>query len=234
MSFLKKAKDSAKFWYDYIVNGDDAGSYFLSTILSLLFIVFVFYPLLGASLSTDFPIVAIQSGSMEHDGSFDDWWNDFAYCEKVACTQGQFYNSIGISKSEFKEFDFANGFNTGDVMIVKGKDEYDLGDVIVFQTKDPTPIIHRIIEKRVVDGEVIYSTKGDHNAGSIFARTPYGTFIDELNIRPNQIYGKAVFVIPYVGWIKIWFFQIITNIWYTITAILLIGAYYWIKGKYFS
>ena len=54
-----------------------------------------------------------------------------------------------ITKEEFQNFKFKNGFNTGDIMILyKPKPEnMKVGDTMVFSTSTrPDPIIHRIVK----------------------------------------------------------------------------------------
>ena len=47
---------------------------------------------------------------------------------------GSVYNEHGINKNEFKTFIFKDGFNTGDIIILIGREpeKIDIGDVIVF------------------------------------------------------------------------------------------------------
>ena len=89
------------------------------------------------------------------------------------------------------QWKFKNGFNKGDIMVIRGAKEYKLGDVIVFKVPfQSTPIIHRIIE---IDGKN-FATKGDHNSYQL----PY-----EKSIKEEQILGKAVARIPAAGWLKL-------------------------------
>ena len=61
----------------------------------------------------------------------------------------KWYTLNGISKDEFAEFPFKNGFNKGDIIVLKGKKpEYiEVGDVIVFWSAKRDPIIHRVVRK---------------------------------------------------------------------------------------
>ncbi|MEO0252062.1 MAG: signal peptidase I [candidate division WOR-3 bacterium] len=88
----------------------------------------------------------------------------------------------------------------GDLLIIQGGFEgkdINVGDVIVF--KDPRggsiPIVHRVVYKEYDEtrGEWIFKTKGDNNITS-----------DPWIVRENYIYGKVIFVIPYLGYIKIY------------------------------
>ena len=83
-----------------------------------------------------------------------------------------------------------------------GKDEIKVGDVLVFWAQNPSvkrdPIIHRVIEiKDGVNGK-IYTTKGDHNPGSI-----QDSVINELSITEDRVIGAALFKVPLLGYIKI-------------------------------
>jgi len=175
-------KKALKKTWDFIWHDDSWLSWVVNVILAFLIVKFIFYPGVGLILSTDYPIVAVVSESMEHDQNFDLWWN----------SQKDIYTHKNITKEEFSKFKFKNGFNKGDIMVVIGKkfEKLNIGDVIVFQGSLPNPIIHRI----VIKNEKTVTTKGDHNLDS---RS------DEKDTRIERIYGKAVFRIPYLGWIKI-------------------------------
>ena len=83
-------------------------------------------------------------------------------------------------------------------MILRGvsPEKIKLGDVLVFKTNRPDPIIHRVIKIWQEDGEFYFQTKGDHNPHS------YAT-LGEDEIHQNRVIGKAAVRIPYLGWIKI-------------------------------
>ena len=85
--------------------------------------------------------------------------------------------------------------NIGDIIIVQGRDSYEVGDIVVYRTAlYQKPIVHRIIGLKD-DGNFI--TKGDHN-----------TFPDPGTIAPREgvgfddIQGKVVFVVPKLGYPK--------------------------------
>ena len=164
--------------------------------MAFILIKFAVYPALGFILNTSHPVVAVVSESMEHDGNFESWWSQ----------SGRWYADNGITKEQFKEFTLKNGFNKGDIMILYGKKGKDIekGEVIVFKSGRPDPIIHRVVKKADANGEYYFQTKGDHNADSIRS-----TSLDETKISENQILGKAVFRVPFLGYIKIWFVELI-------------------------
>lgn len=196
-----------QFW-DFIWNDDSLLSWVLNIVVAFLLIKFIIYPGLGFIFGTQYPIVAVVSGSMEHDGTFDDWWSSAAVCPQV-CQQQQFYAQYNISKEEFQKFEYANGFNTGDIMVLVGKphDTYEVGEIVVFFSARGEPIIHRIINIQEKEGKRYFHTKGDHNPNSI--STPA---LDEMRIAEEDIIGKAVMRIPYLGWIKIIFFNAISSV----------------------
>ena len=90
-------------------------------------------------------------------------------------------------------------FYQGDILIIQGvrnpseyTDMLKVGDIIVFSvTGREIPIVHRIIE---INPDNSYQTKGDASTGQ-------HSF--EKHINPDQIHGKVVTIIPYLGWVKI-------------------------------
>ena len=76
-----------------------------------------------------------------------------------------------------------------------------VGDIIVFSVKGLSdPIIHRVIKITFDNqtGKYYFQTKGDHNPRSL----PI-----ELNTSQGKIVGVAHFRIPWLGYLKIWFFS---------------------------
>ena len=168
----------------------------------------MFFPILEFTLHTDLPLVAVVSGSMDHrlnnervicgkaldeySHNFNSYWG--------AC--GDWYEQRNISKEEFERFPFINGFHKGDVMIIynPGTEKIKVGDVIVFDSLFlKYPVIHRVVNKTKINDSIVFETKGDHNAN----QNP-----DEYFINSKRIHGKAVFRIPYLGYPKIWLFEI--------------------------
>lgn len=199
-------KNWHKVWY-FIWEDDSWASWFVNVILAFILIKFVVYPVLGLLFSTSHPIVAVVSGSMEHDGDFEEWWASKAVCDRTICSQAEYYSREGIGKGDFKQFPFKNGFNKGDLMILYGTEPKNIGvgDVIVFVADRPDPIIHRVIEKKYAQGsgeEYVYQffTKGDNNAGS---------FYFEKEITEDRYIGKAALRIPFLGYIKIGFVSLL-------------------------
>lgn len=187
----------------YFLNEEDSFLSLLANIvLAFIFIKFIVYPGLGLILGTQYPIVAVVSGSMEHDGSFDYWWDSAAIYDSKKTTQALFYEKYNITREEFQTFSFRNGFNTGDIMILTraNPEKIEVGQVVVFRGNRPDPIIHRVIEKNIKDGEIYLKTKGDHNPT---------TYAFESNITQEKLIGVARIRVPLLGWVKIIFVKAI-------------------------
>jgi signal peptidase I len=184
-----------KIW-NFIWHEDSVASWLVNIVLAFILIKFIVYPGLGFLLSTSFPIVAVVSSSMEHDGGFNDWWD----------ANSAWYEDQEIGYEDFKEYPFKTGFNKGDIMVLVGKkpEKIDLGDIIVFRSSRPDPIIHRVVNKWQEDGIYKFHTKGDNNPDSI-----KGAYLDETNISEDNVLGVAVIRVPFLGYVKIWFVDLI-------------------------
>ena len=188
-----------KIWH-FLWIDESLMSWIVLLALSFSIIIFVFFPLSESLLSSKLPYVVIESKSMVHENNFDEFWN----------RAGFWYEERNITRETFENFKFKNGMGSGDIIILKGKENYSVGDVIVFSVPDDKPVIHRIVEiqKKCVEikparedvSKVEYKdcyfirTKGDANAGQLKA---------ELNITKERVFGKAVFRIPKVGYVKL-------------------------------
>lgn len=91
-------------------------------------------------------------------------------------------------------------FYQGDILIIQGVhdpsdyiDFLKVGDVIVFQPEGrDIPIVHRLVK---INADGSFQTLGDANSGN---QLPF-----ETHITSDQIKGKMIMIIPYLGWIKI-------------------------------
>lgn len=194
-----------KLWW-FLWEDNSILSWIANFVLAFVLIKFVVYPGLGFLLGTAFPVVAVVSGSMEHDGDFATWWQSDAYCLGKPCSQKDWYALYEIREENFQQYSFKNGFNKGDIMVLGGIEPKNIkiGDVLVFSKQQSDPIIHRVVAIQT-DNEkgFIFQTKGDHNADS-------GDMDKE--IQEQKIIGKAIMRIPFLGWIKIAFVEIIAMI----------------------
>lgn len=85
----------------------------------------------------------------------------------------------------------------GSVLITKEQSEYEVGDVITFQSNDSaiagSPNTHRIIAIETdADGNPVYRTKGDAN------RVP-----DAEGVAFDAVYGKMVFLARKTAWVSV-------------------------------
>ncbi len=91
-------------------------------------------------------------------------------------------------------------FSRGDVVIYKELDEAELEkidkDTIIMYSVGDKNIVHRVIDVKKIDGNILYQTKGDNNNVS-----------DTMLVSPNQIKGKYVFHIKYIGFPSVWLYN---------------------------
>ncbi|MBI2145152.1 signal peptidase I [Candidatus Woesearchaeota archaeon] len=132
---------------------------------------------------------------MKYKGDFDKWWESM---EKG-------YEKFNITYEQFRDFPLSNGFNKGDIIIIKGKkpEKIEIGDVIVFKADRPEPIIHRVVRKWEASGSAYFSTKGDMNSMQIGS---------EIEIHEQRVIGTAWIRVPYVGYVKIAFTNLLNTL----------------------
>ena len=186
-----------KIWH-FIWEDDSIWSWLANIALAFVLIKFIVYPGLGLVLGTSYPVVAVVSESMEHNGNFDAWWGN----------AGTWYANNKINKEDFENFPLKNGFDKGDIMILRGKPPQDIkvGDVVVFWSAKRDPIIHRVV-KKWYNNTYYFQTKGDNYKTNPFSIK--SSFLDETSVSEQQVAGNAVFRIPLLGYIKIWFVDIL-------------------------
>jgi signal peptidase I len=196
-------KDAWKKTWHFLWKEDSLLSWIVNIVIAFILIKFLIYPGLGLVLGTNLPVVAVISESMEHDGNFDEWWNSpTAMCSSnpfntSKCAQAEWYSMRNINEENFRKYPFSNGFNKGDIIVLKGVnfEKLEVGEIIVFQSGLNYPIIHRVVNK-----DDVIQTKGDHNPTQII-----NTKLDERYITTDELIGKAWFRIPWLGYIKIRF-----------------------------
>lgn len=99
--------------------------------------------------------------------------------------------------------------SVGDLLIVVKADQYQVGDMVVYQTGG-TGVVHRII---AIDGDTV-TTQGDANNAP------------DAAISLSQIKGKVAFSIPKVGNVVNWVKSPV------VTVILLAGAVFLLEGSF--
>ncbi|MFH0831734.1 MAG: hypothetical protein V1886_02615 [archaeon] len=176
-----------KIW-DFLWNSDSILSWIADLVLLYIIVKWIFFPALGFFLSTSMPSLIVESGSMIHQGNFDSWWENY----------GWWYTEQNITKAEVEKWPYHNGINKGDIVVLRGAKNLNIGDVIIFDVGQRVPIIHRVIKN-----DTTISTKGDNNQGQLSV---------EGSISQKQIIGRTIFRIPKLGWAKLFFVDIFRGI----------------------
>ncbi len=153
--------------------------------ITFLFLLLIFFPLLRLVTGTSYPLVIVESCSMYHD--------EYGFSKVL---DNKIYLNNNISLDDSKKWDFPRGFNKGDIVFVIGARKISKGDVIIFSSGGGNPIIHRVI-----DDVEPYQTKGDNYVSNS------GQLETEKSISKERVLGKAVFKVPYIGWVKLIFFD---------------------------
>lgn len=198
--FKVQENNFKKFW-NWLWHSDSFLSWIVALIFAFIIVKFIFFPLLSFMLGTSLPLVVVESGSLSHpqssflgntfstSNSFNNFWSQ----------QGAWYEERNISKTEASSWPFRTGMEKGDIIVVYGRGKLEVGDVIIFNAGQAHPIIHRIIKIEQINGETIYSTKGDNNPDQLTI---------EKSIPENAVIGKSIFKIPKLGWLKLAFVEI--------------------------
>jgi len=177
-----------KYWKKIwtFLHEDSWASLIVTLILAFVVIKFVFFPGLSFVTGTSLPLVIVESCSMyHHEAGFERTF------------ESDVYGEYGVSILDTGNWIFQNGFSKGDVIFVVGAGDIEVGDVIIFEGGATYPLIHRVVG--VGDN---FATKGDNY------KTNSNQLNSEKNISEEQIIGRALFRVPFVGWAKLIFFEI--------------------------
>ncbi|OGC84351.1 signal peptidase I [Candidatus Adlerbacteria bacterium RIFCSPHIGHO2_12_FULL_53_18] len=81
---------------------------------------------------------------------------------------------------------------TGSIVVVMPRASYQVGDVVTFGKDTPReiPTTHRVIAKRVENGQTVFTTKGDANEEQ-----------DPRDIALREVIGGVLFHVPYLGYV---------------------------------
>lgn len=221
MNFQEIFANIKKIW-KWIWDSDSILSWIAALFIIYVIVKFIFFPGLSLIMGTSLPLAGVESSSMDHhivpddNGGLNLCGNFYEKKEQVDFNKywelcGKWYEDRNISKEEFLKFSLKDGFSKGDIIIVWGRFEPKIGDIIIFkpgkESSAPRPIIHRIVK---IENSMV-QTKGDHNELQLTgSNNQFNT--DETNIKKDQIIGKAIFKIPYLGYIKIWTSELIQKI----------------------
>lgn len=91
--------------------------------------------------------------------------------------------------------------NIGDIAIIRkcGPNDIKVGDIIEYKMSDFT-IVHRVIEIKQENGRFYFVTKGDNN-----------TTRDKNLVTEDQLIGKCIFKVKYLGYPAIWITDVKTQ-----------------------
>jgi hypothetical protein len=180
---LIKSKETIKKVFSFLKE-DSWSSFFVNLLLAFVIIKFIFFPLIAFITGSSMPLVIVESCSMYHPTNLEGVLNNHVYSQ------------FNISYQEAESWNFKKGLSKGDIIIVVKPKNIKIGDVIIFNGGTNHPIIHRVISLDPL------ATKGDNE------KTNPEQLSLEKNIKENQLIGKALFRIPYLGWIKLVFFEL--------------------------
>jgi len=159
--------------------------YFQTAVMIILtvVIVFGFWYSLELVLNTQYPALAVASGSMctLPGPHCDGWSHPFEYTLHV----GDLIIVQGVNAAEIKAEPYPNG------------------DTIVFRKPDYPDelIVHRAIANAIApDGKVYFRTKGDGNSD---ADTHHGEGAWNGMVSEDLVIGKVIFRIPWVGHVSL-------------------------------
>jgi len=208
---MVEIKKELKYFWNWLWNSESWLSYLIFLIIVFIVVKFIFLPGLGLIFGTSLPLAIVESSSMEHYslGGINSNCNGYDICGNCE-TKSTFFNkdnywntcrnwyeqNTNITKEQFNSFRLSDGFRKGDLIIIYGKKQVEIGDIIVFNGGTAHPIIHRVISLDPIQ------TKGDHNPSQLSVET---------NIQQNQVIGTAFGRIPYIGWIKIFFVELLNG-----------------------
>lgn len=131
-------------------------------------------------LKADDPFRAVVSRAMYHgDNSWENYFIERGY--------------------ETSNFPVRDGIDRGDIIAVENvaTENVKIGDVILFNVPNYSilPWAHRVVAITNLNGQISFSTKGDNNLHVLPS---------ENNIESSHVLGRAVFVIPKLGYPIVW------------------------------
>lgn len=155
-------------------------------------VVLGFFFGLQLALGTSVPVRVVESGSMciPYGAACDGWSHPFD-----------------------------RTLHIGDIIIIQSVKPEDLNanypnsDIIVYQNPDDpqaTPIVHRVVSVKNIDGKYYFQTKGDGNGQKWPSAVSPGEYdsVQLWHSSPNGVpqdlvIGRVVMRIPYFGWITL-------------------------------
>ncbi|MDO8538333.1 MAG: hypothetical protein Q7S21_05600 [archaeon] len=192
-------------------------------LISALVFAYLIYAIFGLILNTNAPMVIVVSGSME----------PVYFRGDVVVLQGKNIEKIqgqevvvneNLAGKHFDEFASPirgrvdDNFETIAVEFNNGKriDLNEKGDIIVyFSAERAEPIIHRVVAKIQANDGIFFLTKGDSVNNPFLDEEVCGILPDSTKaycvtpypIKAEEVQGTALFKIPWIGYVKLLFFD---------------------------
>ena len=142
------------------------------------------------------------------------FFNESLYIIKGSSMEPNLYPGDLVIVIDKKPANIQVGYQNGDIVVIKGPEYHtDQGaEPDFWDIPNNTRIIHRVIDKKLINGTWYFLTKGDNNVifdGSIrtiFKSEDYSIFeYNESNgvyITQDAILGVVVFKIPFIGYLQ--------------------------------
>lgn len=99
------------------------------------------------------------------------------FCYQKFFLKNQNIQPFGVTILQVLSNSMSPEFNKGDIIVIKKQKDYEIGEIITYQTNEKDYVTHRVIEK-YEDG---FITKGDNN-----------NVEDKEKIKIEQIKGKVI------------------------------------------
>jgi signal peptidase I len=145
-------------------------------IVLIVMLVFVFWFGIRLASNTDYPVLAVSSGSMSTEQPDSAW----SYPFELTLHTGDLIIVQGVKPQDIYAAPFNESGRSGDILVFN---DPELGELIV----------HRAVGTVVVNGQTEFITEGDGNAELGMGPGPGSP------TPPENIVGKVVLRIPWVG-----------------------------------
>jgi signal peptidase len=149
-------------------------------------------------LYNQLPVKSMKEKSEEYQGNTTMAWAIAAgfTLAILGFTTGLF----GVKPTLIASGSMSPYLNVGDIVVIRETPVETLvvGDVVSVRTPG-LPVIHRVVDIREAGGQKFFTTRGDDND------------TDDAPVPSEAIQGKAVFIIPKIGWASIYLRQIISG-----------------------
>ncbi|WP_055283778.1 signal peptidase I [Thermococcus sp. EP1] len=104
------------------------------------------------------------------------------------------------------------GISPFSLVIVSPESDIKIGDVILYEvelSKKKYKVLHRVIDIKEREGQIIYMTKGDNRG-----------YIDAWYVNKEDIIGKLLISVPYVGYVSYYGIHLLSLIYPLVSTYL--------------